>query len=794
MEKVPGGSIQVLVVEDNPGDAGLIKEYLEESRYTAFQSSLVDRLSSAVEAMASRKFDVVLLDLNLPDSFGLDTVINMNKASREAAIIVLTGLSDDSVGFDAIRNGAQDFLVKGKISSDSLARTIRYSIERKKSERLSSALNDINNLLNSTLDLRPTLNGVIEKSAKMLGGKSAAIALLEDDIWKIRYEYQLPERFVNGRLEELDAKIPDLAAKSFDPVIIQDSGSRHAGEELVKGLGIKAILAVPLNIKGHTLGIVVFLFDQITKFNDSQIDFAKKLGISLSLVMENARLYEIEKSQRALLQAVTDNVPAAMFIIEGKDLRMKWTNPAFIKQTKMAPPSPGSKDLRLGDVLHNLDDSGIPKMIKEVVETKETKLLPEFRYLGSSRGETHWQVGAVPLVQPNNSVDVLVLAVDISDVVTARRQIEELAAKADEERRRLKAILDTLPVGVNIADENGTIVETNLIMSRIWGGKGVMPKGITDLKVFKGWWADTGMLVRPDQWGLARAIQKGETSIGEVIDIQRFDGTRGTILNSAAPIKGPQGEIIGALSVSQDITSQRQLEQEAVEAKMQAEFYLEILSQDINTLNANAAGYLEMALERMKLEEKQKGLLTKSLALLEDSSRLIETVNKIQQVESHDTKHGLIDVGWLLEDVKEEFIKDNDGRVSIRYTPSIKKMVIGGELLRDVFINLINSAVKYSSGKVEIDIALGKMFEGGREFYKVDIEDDGPGIPDEMKSKMFLRKQRGNPKSSGNGLGLYLVKKVVEAFHGRVWVEDRVPGDHSQGARFVVLLPVAAAR
>jgi len=101
----------------------------------------------------------------------------------------------------------------------------------------------------------------------------------------------------------------------------------------------------------------------------------------------------------------------------------------------------------------------------------------------------------------------------------------------------------------------------------------------------------------------------------------------------------------------------------------------------------------------------------------------------------------------------------------------------------------LSNSIKHSTGPVEISIVLNKVFEAGREHYKVWVEDDGPGIPDDLKSKLFQRKMRGRTKTTGSGLGLYLVKKLVEDLNGRVWVEDRVPGDPSKGARFVVLLP-----
>jgi len=78
--------------------------------------------------------------------------------------------------------------------------------------------------------------------------------------------------------------------------------------------------------------------------------------------------------------------------------------------------------------------------------------------------------------------------------------------------------------------------------------------------------------------------------------------------------------------------------------------------------------------------------------------------------------------------------------------------------------------------------------EKGMKFCKVAVEDNGPGIPDSLKALIFDRSQTAK-KLRGKGLGLYIVNTLVSDFHGKVWVEDRVSGDHSKGAKFVVMLP-----
>jgi signal transduction histidine kinase len=124
-----------MVVEDNPGDANLIQEMLEEHSRTAFQCRLVERLSVAIEQLSNEVFDIVLLDLSLPDSHGVETLIKLHTRIPALPLVVLTGINDETLGIQAVQQGAQDYLVKGDVTSTLLIRSVRYAIERKRSER-----------------------------------------------------------------------------------------------------------------------------------------------------------------------------------------------------------------------------------------------------------------------------------------------------------------------------------------------------------------------------------------------------------------------------------------------------------------------------------------------------------------------------------------------------------------------------------------------------------------------------------------------------------------------------------
>jgi DNA-binding NtrC family response regulator len=132
-------SVKVLLVEDNPGDMRFLKEYLNEASAlslskTVFEFGAVDRLSQAREWIESNRADVVLLDLSLPDSHGLETFDRFHALAPQLPIIVLSGLDDGTIAIEAVRKGAQDYLVKGDVSASLLVRSIQYAIERKRSE------------------------------------------------------------------------------------------------------------------------------------------------------------------------------------------------------------------------------------------------------------------------------------------------------------------------------------------------------------------------------------------------------------------------------------------------------------------------------------------------------------------------------------------------------------------------------------------------------------------------------------------------------------------------------------
>ena len=126
-------ALRLLIIEDDKEDAYLIREMLADVRgeVKVFQA---ERLASALEQLAQEPMSLVLLDLGLPDSQGIETLRTLVTRMPSLPVIVLTGLRDREFGIMAIQEGAQDFLVKGQINADLLSRAIAYALERKKLE------------------------------------------------------------------------------------------------------------------------------------------------------------------------------------------------------------------------------------------------------------------------------------------------------------------------------------------------------------------------------------------------------------------------------------------------------------------------------------------------------------------------------------------------------------------------------------------------------------------------------------------------------------------------------------
>ncbi|RPJ86482.1 MAG: PAS domain-containing sensor histidine kinase, partial [Acidobacteria bacterium] len=187
--------------------------------------------------------------------------------------------------------------------------------------------------------------------------------------------------------------------------------------------------------------------------------------------------------------------------------------------------------------------------------------------------------------------------------VTDSRRAEEAVRTSEE---LLRTVLHALPVAVWILDEEGQVLSRNPAGSKIWG-EDPAPGGLKEIARYKGWWPDTGKRLKSREWSAFRAIRKGATVLGEVVDIESLDGRRKTISNSAVPLHSANGEIRGAIILAEDITERASVQK----ALRYSNTLLESSRKELRTLTAHLD--LEVEEERRQIAQELHDQLGQSL-------------------------------------------------------------------------------------------------------------------------------------------------------------------------------------
>jgi PAS domain S-box-containing protein len=266
------------------------------------------------------------------------------------------------------------------------------------------------------------------------------------------------------------------------------------------------------------------------------------------------------------------------------------------------------------------------------------------------------------------------------------------------------------------------------------------------------------------------------------------DGSRVYVEGNVFP-RYEDDKVVAAQGFWRDVTDKKEAEMKLIEERKRADFLLDLMIHDVTNINQEIISTLELLTNDPSLPPHLKDIVEEGVKEVERASNLVANVRKISIVQTSDHKMALHDLGEALY-VASQAVDPTFPEKKLKITTNLDKgkfFIMADEYLDDVFKSLLHNAMKFDEkSEVKIDVIAEPIKH--TPFLKIEIKDRGPGIADTHKEDVFARVTDRREGILGLGLGLTLVKKILENYGAQIRVEDRVEGDHTKGANFVILI------
>jgi PAS domain S-box-containing protein len=362
----------------------------------------------------------------------------------------------------------------------------------------------------------------------------------------------------------------------------------------------------------------------------------------------------------------------------------------------------------------------------------------------------------------------------------AAQGLERLRAQAAERKslRLLESVVTQMPVGLRILAPDGRVITSNQPAIAPWRGGGEV-RSVADYPSWPTFHPD-GRPYRTEERPAVRALS-GEVVVEEEVTIERFDGTRGVLAVSAAPVRDDAGQIIAGVVITTDITERK--DQEA-----SREAFMAVLSHEMRTPMTSISGAARILQVRGNaLDVTTRAGLYEDIADEADRmNRMVENLLVLSRVERRMVQPAdepLLLARTMPRLVEAEQVFWPDSTFLLHCTDDRPIVHADVDYLEHIMQNLLSNAAKYAPGEVEVDVAAD---HASREVI-IAVRDHGRGVSSEDAShlfELFWRSPKQTTLARGAGVGLFVVRKLVEAMGGRVWLDESV----TDGARFVVAL------
>ncbi len=384
-----------------------------------------------------------------------------------------------------------------------------------------------------------------------------------------------------------------------------------------------------------------------------------------------------------------------------------------------------------------------------------------------------------------------------TDIIIIEEEWKTAEQKLRESEERYRNLFENSPYIIALLDIEGKILEVNSIIKELTGYDKAFFIGRNYLELHL-----YNESLIPNLKKRLKLLKKGEQIEPIEVLFEAKEGRKICLLSHMSKLSLSDEEFI--LVVVLDITEKKNAEIKLKESELKyreaynrAEFYKDLFAHDINNIlqNIRSANELRQILRNDINKEERLAEVNEIInTQVMRGANLVSNIRKSSLLEEFSKKIKPIQFNLLLESAItfiEKMFQERDIRIRV-HPFNANLVVFGNEFILDVFENILINAVKYNQSPIiRIDIDIKKITNKEVNFVQFQFMDNGIGIKDQRKEKIF---QRGEDKfniEGGMGLGLSLVKKILESYKGIIWVENRIEGDYTQGSNFKIIIPEA---
>lgn len=724
--------INVLLIEDNPGDVRIIKELLGEAKELKFNLHSAENLLKGLTYITESSFDIILLDLTLPDSSGIETLKRMLEHDSKYPIIVLTGTNDLQLAIQAVKVGAQDYLVKGQIEINQLIRSIFHAIDRHKMIKTIESL--VDDLQKNELRLRK----IIEENADSI--------IIVDKKGIVRFINPIAEKFFGRDKNEFIGEKFGYTTGPEDQeiTILQLSGK----------IAFAEINSVEIDWEGESANLLTIR--DVSEHRRSEL-----------------QLQESEKRYRDLFE----KSPYPILILN-------WSGVVVDCNSSL------EHLLRLNrEEIINRDFKETPLVIPDYDKVYSEILKGNFpnpielKYLKTIKDKNIWLKLNFSSINIGDQALIHVLIQDITQIKQSEQEVKRLGQILQE----MNAFIEDAPLAILLVHTNGKILRANQKALNLFQ---IQIHDILNLDIFD-LFSSKNIEIIKKHYTEEIYIFSGLTKIE--ITIERKDGKKIDVEITSTLITIADNIIIQ--SFFSDITDRKIYErnlQELLDKLITSlEFkskFLATMSHELRTpLNA-IIGFTSLLLDRNygPLNKDQMEFLEDVTSEADHLKRLIDMILDFSLIDMGKFELAIENFKLLpilkeiVSIVNHLFMKKG---IKMNLEGINEEIYVKADPLRfkQILYNLIDNAIKFTEfGHIDF-----RCIER-EDNWEFQVEDTGIGIAEDDYDVVFREFGRiGNSTVSGSGIGLALTKRIVELHGGEIWFESEV----GKGTIFSFTLP-----